>query len=812
MPLPVYHLRRLLALTATLLTVVVAGMYFYARSRTRNVLKEVPNKIGYDIKQTANGFQFSKSDGKRTLFIVQASTVKEFKLNGRAELRNVSIVLYGRDSSRYDRIYGENFSYDQKTGEVSAKGQVQIDLMANPAGLVSPDQSAPREARNPIHLDTRDLIFNRNTGNAETDARVEFRTPQATGWAIGAKYAGRSNTLILPSEIHVTLLGSKSAVIDADRAVITGEPRQILLDHPRVERNGETLQADQADLYLTAENNVERALATGNVVAQTYQKATNKGAQKELKAGINARADQAEFALAGEQNLLRNVVLSGHAHVEQPGPQAIEGDAGRLIFDFAGQNELQTIHAIDGVRLSQKSEIPRSKNGKGPGTLSSPQDFELRAPIINFTVANGKILQRAVTSGAAQIIINSMQPQGPDATNHVSARASRRQETTVTAGKFEAAFASVDGKNHLVSLRGAPDAHIVNVTAGEPDRTSTSDSVDAVFLPQGGIESVTQQGNVVYSDNQPRDKRTQAWAEVGHYTPADQVLVLTGNPRVSSGAMRTTAATIRINRATGDAVAEGDVKSTYSELKEQPNGALLASSSPIHVTARSMTAHKTAGIALYNGNARLWQDANVVEAPTIQFDRERRFVVAQGTPSQPVKTILVQSEKPGSAPYQSSGSGNGAASVNRFEPITITSTQLSYTDSEHRVHYAGGVEAKSTDFIATAKTADAYLLPRDQTPHQVSNNQSFSSPGQLDRMVAQGDVVIQQPNRKAEGQQLVFTAADQKFVLTGGPPCIFDAERGKITGVSLTFFKRDDRVLVEGEASTPVVTQTRVAQ
>jgi len=29
---------------------------------------------------------------------------------------------------------------------------------------------------------------------------------------------------------------------------------------------------------------------------------------------------------------------------------------------------------------------------------------------------------------------------------------------------------------------------------------------------------------------------------------------------------------------------------------------------------------------------------------------------------------------------------------------------------------------------------------------------------------------------------LVYTAADDKFVLTGGPPSIFDAERGKITG------------------------------
>ena len=79
--------------------------------------------------------------------------------------------------------------------------------------------------------------------------------------------------------------------------------------------------------------------------------------------------------------------------------------------------------------------------------------------------------------------------------------------------------------------------------------------------------------------------------------------------------MTTTAQTIRINRATGEALAEGDVKSTYSELQEQPNGALLASSSPIHVTARSMTARDHPGIAVYTGGARLWQDANVSRPP-----------------------------------------------------------------------------------------------------------------------------------------------------------------------------------------------------
>src|SRR5215467_11916705 len=106
MPLPVYRLRRILAATAVLLTALVAGMYFYARSRTTNALKIFKQKTAYEIKQTAHGFQFSKSDGKRTLFTVEASDVKEFKLNANAELHNVNIVVYGRDSSRYDQISG----------------------------------------------------------------------------------------------------------------------------------------------------------------------------------------------------------------------------------------------------------------------------------------------------------------------------------------------------------------------------------------------------------------------------------------------------------------------------------------------------------------------------------------------------------------------------------------------------------------------------------------------------------------------------------------------------------------------------------
>jgi len=815
MPLQVYRLRRLLAATAVLLTLVVAGMYFYARSRATNVLKQIPGKIGFDIKQTASGFQFSKSDGKRTLFTVQASDVKEFKINGNAELHNVNIVLYGRDSSRFDQIYGDDFAFNQKTGDVTAKGDVQIDLVANPAGLVSPDQTTPKELKNPIHLKTHDLVFNKDSGNAMTAARVEFRTPQATGWAVGVKYAGKSNTLTLSSQIHVVLNGPNAAVIEAEHGIITNDPREITLDHPHLSRMGGRVQADQAVFYLGRENQVERVLATGNVTTETRMedaKRSASGANRNSAAGktavqpqpseMRSRSDQAEFLLQGNKNLLRTAIMTGSVHIEQAGPHPMQGEAGRVILDFAGQNQLQKVHALDGVRLTQNAVAENMPAAKG--TTAGPQDFELTAPIIDFTVAQGHILQHAVTSGAAQITITQAHDASPR-----SAQASTGQRTVVTAAEFQAQFTSSEGRNQLTSVHGAPNARIVNSTPGDPDRISTSESVDATFLSQGGIDSITQQGNVAYTDGQQPDKRLQAWANSARYTPADQMLVLTGNPRVANGGMATTAKTIRINRTTGEALAQGDVKSTYSELKEQPDGALLASSSPIHVTAHSMTAHNTPGLALYTGNARLWQDANIIEAPTIQFDRDRRFVTAQGTPVQPVQTILVQTEKaqPEKVPTEKSGAEKRSPAAGS-SPISITAAKLTYADSERRIHYEGGVAAQGADFTASAKTVDAYLLPRSQT----SNNQSFAGPGQLDRMVAEGNVVIQQPKRRAEGQRLVYTAADDKFVLTGGPPSIFDAEQGKITGVSLTFFRGDGRVLVEGAASTPVVTQTRVAR
>ena len=788
MPTNLSRLRRWFAGAMIAAVLLVAGAYFHARHRITNALQQVPSKIGLEIKQSATGFTISKSEQGRTLFTIQASKAVQFKDGGHAELHDVQITLYGSDSSRFDQIRGADFEYDQKTGDVIAQGEVQMDLQSNPEGLLEPDQSPPTDLKNPIHLKTSGLVFNQNTGDAHTKERVDFDLPQGSGSAVGVNYAAKANVLTLQSQVNIVFSGATAATVTAVRATISKNPHHILLDQVQLQSGARQCNADEATLFLRPDNTVDRVLARGNVLVKA-----------EGPRSAEAQSEQLELIMAKQRNMLQTAAFSGNVRVQaasntpsdstedkylrssdpRQGPRATDqtwqewptrGDAGRVVLEFSAKNLLTKVHAEDHVKLLQHQNLSSAS--------SSAQDLELTAQGLDFFTAllpgNKRTrLDRAETSGAAQITIRPATGSGP--------------QTLATAAKFTAHF---DDSGQFSSVHGEPEARIVSQNPGEADRVSTSRVIDATFLPGTGIQSLVQQGGVTYVDGERK-----AWGDRARYTPADQVLILTGSPRVTDGGMTTTANSMRLNRATGDASAEGDVKSTYSDLKPQPSGALLSSSSPIHVTARTMSVHHTSAVALYTGNARLWQDANAVEAQSIEFNRDDRSMVATGSAaSQTVSTVLVQNER-------SDGGKSGTPTL-----IAITSTRLTYADNERKAHFEGDVVAKGADATITAKKMDAFLTARGRA------NPPLSGAGKLDKIVAQDQVVVVQPERRAAGDVLTYTASDDKFVLTGGPPSIFDAERGKITGVSLTFFRHDDRVLVEGNNTSPTVTQTRVAR
>jgi len=745
MPLDPKRLRRWFAAAAILVIAISLSYYLYGRLRAWRVVEHAPGKLGIEVQQSTQGFTLSKSEGGRTLFTVHASKAVQYKEGGRAELHNVSILVYGRRSDRFDQIYGDSFEYDPNSGDIIAHGDVTIDLEGDAQGPVRPDQATPVELKNPIHLKTSGLVFNQKTGAAATRQRIEFRIPQAAGSAVGASYDSKSNLLTLGSQVHVETLAG--ATLLARHAIVTQNPRRAVLEAARIRRPTSDIDARQLTLYLRDDNSISRMIATGDV------RGTVSGAHS-----ARVEAAQGDFVL-GPKNEVQSGVLFGGVKFQQEGPSPLHASAERATLVFGPRNVLTQVKATEDVRFAQEQRASANQAG---------QSVELASDALDLFLRTGR-LERAVTGGAARITIQPQTASAPPG------------NTVITAGRFEMSFG---GDSRLHALHGEPDARIVNSTPGQPDKTSTSQTLDVAFnSADGGITSVVQRDNVRYSDGQRR-----AFAQEAKYTPGDENLVLTGSPRWTEAAGTTTARLLWLNWRTGDAFAEGDVKTTYRETRPA-SGALLAGPGPIHVTADSMTARRQTDTATYSGSARLWQGSNIVEAPVIVFDRANRLLKAQGN-RQPVSTVFFQ------------GDGQSKAA-----PVTVTSSSLTYSDPDRRAILKGGVLLKSTAGVVSADTADVFLEPRRET-----RRPGTPDANQIEEIVARGHVVVQQPARKAIGNTMTYTGADGRYVMSGGRPSIFDAEHGVITGDSLTFYSRSDTVQVGSEAPTLTVTQTQAGK
>src|SRR5271165_3200906 len=153
------QVRKWLIAGVVALVIGVSISYRFARTRLGPSLHSVPKQLGIDIQQTSEGFSLSKSEAGHTLYTVRASRAVQFKAGGRADLRDVHIVVYGRTQDRYDQIYGNQFTYDPQTGDVNAVGEVHIDLQGNAEGPLKPDQAPPAELKNPLHLLTHSITF-----------------------------------------------------------------------------------------------------------------------------------------------------------------------------------------------------------------------------------------------------------------------------------------------------------------------------------------------------------------------------------------------------------------------------------------------------------------------------------------------------------------------------------------------------------------------------------------------------------------------------------------------------------------------------
>jgi lipopolysaccharide export system protein LptA len=311
---------------------------------------------------------------------------------------------------------------------------------------------------------------------------------------------------------------------------------------------------------------------------------------------------------------------------------------------------------------------------------------------------------------------------------------------------------------------------------------------------------------------------------------------LTGDVQVSNGTSVLWADRVVTEQETGDAAADGSVKASYG----QPGSA----EEPVHVLAARADLKRDSQIATFHGvagtPARLWQGASQVEAPVLQFEQAQRRLLAhgegQGAPMA-VHTVLVSggaSGSPGKAEVAKAKAASGKLIAGgKTDVVQVVSRELVYSDEARKAEFTGGIEVVSRDGSMRGQQVVVYLQPAQTGAAGKGSSQSGAKAdgvktnsaaggsgfmaGSVERMVVTGHIDMEQPGRRATGEELVYTASDGLFVLTGTPavlPKVVDDQRGTVTGTSLRFHSGDDNVVVsnggENGAGQRVRTETRV--
>ncbi|HWZ01904.1 MAG TPA: LptA/OstA family protein, partial [Edaphobacter sp.] len=885
------RLRFWLLAGAGLLVIVIVAFLGYAHYRAHRFLRDLPQKLGVDIRSETNNWTYSQSAEGRTIYTIHAAKAVE-RSNGKITLHDVGIVLYGRKQDRADRIYGQEFEYDQKNEIIRAVGEVHIDLQAPEAadaktkmdyaagkdlhggqtggGVAGAHESGEHESGDGrlIHVTTSGLVFLRKLGVAATDKDIEFASGGMTGHAVGADYSADTGVVVLHAAVKVNgLQHDRPVVLTASHAVLDRPGQTVVLSQARYvavgggsggdkgSAEGQTAEAQNVVVHLRTDGSAERLEADGDV--------TLTGA-----AGESVRAPRGEMTL-NAQNQPQSAVMSGGVKYTQEEPlRQARGEAGEGRAGFDKKGHPEHVVMTGGVHLQE-----RVRASDGPGEPWS--DRELNGGTVELALAAdaaGKAqLRDAKAAGDARLTVVSPAAKG-------GGNGGLKGGTTRSAlagDVLTAHFVRVGNRNHLAEVHGDGHTALRRVSATGVVNTGSGDSLVAHFRPVtaragrgpdrtgagstsgkqerndglagGGADEVSdavEQGHVVMTQvpvrrpgeaSPPPEER--ATAEKAVFDGELERTILTGNVQVSNGTSVLWADRVTMEQQTGDAAADGGVKASYRQAG--------STEEPAHVLAARAELKHDSQIATFHGiagtPARLWQGASQVEAPVLQFDQKQRRLLAygegQGAPMA-VHTVLVSGGSSGSpaklAPAKPKAGSGKLIAGGKGDVVQVASRELVYLDEARKAEFTGGVQVQSRDGSLRGQEAVVYLQPagtgagKGSSPSngKVDGGKTGTASavggsgfmaGSVERMVVSGPLDMQQPGRRATGEQLVYTASDGLFVLTGTPavlPKVTDDQRGTVTGTSLRFHSGDDNVVVsnggENGAGQRVRTETRV--
>ncbi len=295
----------------------------------------------------ASGWTYSQSRGSQTLYTIHAAKWEKHTDN-KLTLHGVSILLYGTKGDRHDRIYGDEFEYDQANGVVRATGIVHIDLQG--AKAAQDDASGAKV----MHVTTSGLVYLQKLGVAATSEPIAFQAGAITGHAVGADYSSDSGLLTLHSAVNMNgIAGGRPLTMTAASAQFDDQRQQAFLTHATYESQGRTAAADQATLYRRPDGTLSRVEAQGNVTG---------GAN-----GVTVNSQKADVALTAASQP-QTAVLTGDVKYSSDKPLSqMKGDANSG--DNFVRRKGQASAGACGVYRPGASDGADTGDGGGEGTL-----------------------------------------------------------------------------------------------------------------------------------------------------------------------------------------------------------------------------------------------------------------------------------------------------------------------------------------------------------------------------------------------------------------------------------------------------------
>ena len=272
------------------------------------------------------------------------------------------------------------------------------------------------------------------------------------------------------------------------------------------------------------------------------------------------------------------------------------------------------------------------------------------------------------------------------------------------------------------------------------------------------------------------------------YDLAKESLELTGSepgspmPHMANARIAADARKIDVALVGPKVTAEGAVKSVLlppprdREAGAEKLPSILKPGDPVNVAANSLNYDGSAAKAIYTGAAVLWQGDTSVKAESIELDDRTGDMKASGTVV--TTTMLEEVDKNNKKQRVRS---IGTAKIFQYEEASRRAT---YLDEAHLSGPQGDM---------TADKIELYLKPSGE---------------ELERVEAYDKVTLREQLRKTTGSRLTYTAADERYVVSGLPVTVVDECRRETVGKTLTYFKMADTIIVDGNEQTRTRTKS----